>query len=100
MKKVAYGDWKVDGVECPISKSCKTENTWATNLAEKYDSIMRQLYDLPHEHAVSKDKAEEGWNVVIKMLENEKKQAEHRDEKVQCDRMLELAKGVKSEVFD
>lgn len=66
----AHGDWKVDGVECPISSAGLTQAQYADDLGEEFDEIVRVVTDNGSEGVLSREEAKQAWEKLMSTLES------------------------------
>ncbi|EGQ44163.1 MAG: hypothetical protein J07AB43_02220 [Candidatus Nanosalina sp. J07AB43] len=98
-KKYAYGDWKVDGVSCPLDSLGLTNLEEAQRFSEAYDSIIQAEPDITDSTGtVSKDQAIASVIATMRM----KQRLVESDGVIieEADEVVELCQRVLREEFD
>lgn len=99
-KQFAYGDWCIEGVDCPVSSASLTNATNADLLGDDFDDRVQTRFNLGSEGVISYSQAEEVWDSLI---DTYRRQARENDEESTSseyyENLYQLAKEVQSKVF-
>jgi len=98
--KMAFGEWTRGGTACPITKADERNRDWSTEVAELYDETVKDVFDIESNMGIiTEAEAEEAWNQMIHILQNNQEEARRDGDEVMFEMQLSLAQRVNKQVF-
>lgn len=99
-KQFAYGYWEVAGVACPVTQAECKDHSYATDVAELFDTnVSEDIERDESQGVVSYNVAQQAFNRVKQSIE-QRIDLTCGTEKERYENMLELVEEVEQEVFN